>query len=279
MLPTANPFPGSTVTLLGSTTTYEPSGLALAKGKLYLASDDGYIYLYDHADNAWHEVFADKGADFESLTYSKGKLMAGVEKNKEPEIVRLAASSDGSLRKTSSWILELPKGVNAGDMEAMTFVPEEYCPFGRAKHYGGFFFAAFQSCLGKIFVYDLPKGKGRRGITGNKPICAYTVAVRMAASDMCFANGVLYVLFDDNVTTNILAACTTHRKEEKLTLQKQYGLPKENGSSSNYEGLAVDGQTIYLSRDDNAKPADNAVYYCPSTSIFPEGDLPSQNCD
>ena len=277
MLPTASLFPGHDITLLGSTTAYEPSGLALAKGKLYLASDDGCIYLYDRAGNAWHEVFADKGADFESLTYTKGKLMAGVESDEEPQIVRLAANSDGSLRKTSSWILQLPKGVKTGDMEAMTFVPEEYCPFGRAKHYGGFFFAAFQSCLGKIFVYDLPKGKCRRGITGNKPIEAYNIDVRMPTSDMCFANGVLYVLFDDNMTANILAAFTTHRKAEKLTLQKQYGLPKENGSSSNYEGLAVDGQTIYLARDDNANPADNAVYCCPSSSIFPDGKLPPQD--
>ena len=274
---TASPFPGNTVTLLGNTAAYEPSGLALAKGNLYLASDDGYIYRYDHAGNAWHEVFADQGADFESLAYAKGKLMVGVENDKEPEIVRLAANNDGSLKKTSSWILGLPKGVNAGDMEAMTFVPEAYCPFGRAQYYGGFFFTAFQSCLGKIFVYDLPKGSGRRLITGNKPIGAYNVDVMMSASDMCFANGVLYVLFDDNETANILAACTAHRKSEKLTLRKQYGLPKEHGSSSNYEGLAVDGQTVYLSRDDNANPADNAVYCCPSTSIFPDGELPPQD--
>lgn len=270
-------FPGSEITLLGNTTDYEPSGLALAKGKLYLASDDGYIYLYDQAGNAWHEVFADKGADFESLTCAKGKLMAGVESDKEPEIVRLAANSDGSLQRTSSWSLELPKGVKTGDMEAMTFVPEEYCSFGKAKHYGGFFFTAFQSCLGKIFVYDLPKGSGRQGITGKKPICIYNIDIMMSASDMCFANGVLYVLFDDNESANILAACTTHRKSEKLTLQKTYGMPKENGSSSNYEGLAIDGQTIYISRDDNANRASNAVYCCPSTSIFPERELPPQD--
>ncbi len=277
MMTSVNPFPGRDITLLGDATAYEPSGLALAKGKLYLASDEGCIYLYDRAGNAWHEVFADKGADFESLTYTKGKLMAGVESDKEPEIVRLDINSDGSLQKTSSWILELPKGMNAGDMEAMTFVPEEYCPFGRAKYYGGFFFTAFQSCLGKIFVYDLPKGEGRQGITGNKPICTYNINVMMSASDMCFANGVLYVLFDDNLTANILAACTTHRKAKKLTLKKKYSLPQENGSSSNYEGLAVDGQTIYLARDNNANSADNAVYCCPSSSIFPDGNLPPQD--
>lgn len=111
MMTIANPFIGRDITLLGNTTAYEPSGLAFAKGNLCLSSDEGCIYLYDQAGNAWQKVFADKGTDFESLTYTKGKLMAGVENNKEPEIVRLAVKNDGSLRKTSSWILELPKGV------------------------------------------------------------------------------------------------------------------------------------------------------------------------
>ncbi len=267
---TTMPFPGRTVILLGDTTHYEPSGLVLVNGNLYMASDDGYIYLYSNLDNTWKEVLDDNGSDFESITYAKKKLMVGIEEEKKPKIARLAMNNDGTLQKTSSWILELPNRVKLGDMEAMTFVPEEYCPFGKAKHYGGFFFVAFQSCLGKIFVYDLPKGDGKTDIKGNKSIHTYEINIHQSSSDMCFANGALYVLFDDNSNPNMFAVYTTHRKSKKLTYQKQYGLPLKNGSQSNYEGIAISGQTIYLARDDNNHSNNNAVYCCPSTSVFPQ---------
>ncbi len=270
---TTVPFPGSLTAVLGASTmsSYEPSGLALRSGVLGMASDNGKIARYNSSTNSWLTVLSGSN-DFESLTVANnGQVLAGVEgtSSNSASIVEVSLTN-GALGQ--SWKLN-----NVSGMEAMTFVPEAYTPFGPANTAGhpsafdGYFFIATQNDLNRVSVYRLDQGS-----SSGTWIKDYPIDISLQTSDMCFANGVLYVLFDDHNTTDLLGVyvINTNPSNKILAFQKQYGLPTVYGSNANYEGITFDGQTIYLGRDNNSDPATNGVFKFANTIIYPGSVLP-----
>ncbi|MFT3765741.1 MAG: hypothetical protein QM820_09520 [Minicystis sp.] len=277
-------FPGSSSTTLGNTTTYEPSGLALLNGTLYMASDKdpvtntGKIAKYNASTNQWSTEYS--GAyDFESLTVASGQLMVGVEGSSSAS----GSSNNAKIYKFDAVNKTLPQSwrLNAvSGMEAMTFVPEAYTPYGQANTtahpsaFDGYFFIATQNDPGLITVYRLDSGSSTATW-----IDEYTIDITMQASDMSFANGCLYVLFDENTTSDQLAVyiINTNPSNKMLAYQKQYDLPSVGSgtpSDANYEGITFNGQTIYLARDDNNSNANNFVKQYSNTIIYPQTVLP-----
>lgn len=271
----AVPFPGSSFTTLGSVSGYEPSGLALRSGVVYMASDNGKIAKFNTSTSSWSNVVTNSSpapTDFESLTVAtNNQLMVGIEGNSTSKIAKVDVAG-GQLGTTWS----LP---GVGNMEAMTFVPDNYGPLGPANtvahpsDFNGYFFVATQSNVGHIDVYRLDQGQ-----INATWVDGYDIDITLQVSDMAFANGVLYVLFDDQNTTDLLAVYVINgnpnQSPHMLAYQKEYSLPTINGTSKNFEGIAFDGQTIYLARDHNNVSSDNGVYKFPSTLIYPQNVLP-----
>ena len=298
------PFPGSNPSTLGNCTGYEPSGLVLANNQLYMASDNGILAVYDTTQKAWRTVYTATNntfssqaeidsnkptkPDFESITFAKGQLMLGVEgdSSHSPQIGRFDSTQNAF---TSSWLLTPPGTLSNGGMETMTFVPKEYCPAFNTSpngpYYGGYFFTAFQSLPGYIYVYDLPQGGGKMRGNGGSPVCTYNIDITLKASDICFANGVLYVLFDGGGAEDLLAVYTTHTASNEISYQKTYGLPQmpldthgaptSTSTKLDYEGLTVNGQTIYLARDSRNANTPNAVYQYINTLLYPLTTIPA----
>lgn len=271
---TTVPFPGSLTATLGASTisSYEPSGLARRNGVLYMASDKGEIARYVSSSNTWTTEISGSD-DFESLTTAtNNQLMVGVEgtTSNAARIRKVNIGSPSSLGQ--SWTLS-----NVSNMEAMTFVPDNYTPFGPANTTGhpsdfnGYFFVATQNNVGSIAAYRLDQGSS----TGTK-VGDYAIDITLQTSDLVFANGVLYALFDDHNATDLLAVyvVNTNPSNKVLGFQKQYGLPNVNGTDFNYEGITFDGQTIYLGRDNNNNSSDNGVYQFANTIIYPQTVLP-----
>lgn len=273
-------FPGSLTATLGASTvaSYEPSGLALLNSTVYMASDNGMIARYNAQSGAWQTVLTSTTSgltDFESLAVATGnQLMVGVEgsSSSSPATIAKVNVAGGALGQ--KWKLS---GVT--NMEAMTFVPDSYSPLGPANttahpgDFNGYFFVSTQNNLGHIDVYRLDRSQAY-----GTWVDGYDIDITLQPSDMIFANGVLYVLFDDHNSDDLLAVYVINTNPSQsphvLAYQKQYALPTVNGTNVNFEGIAFDGQTIYLGRDHNNVPSDNGVYQFANTIIYPQTVLP-----
>lgn len=273
-------FPGNLTASIGpsNVSSYEPSGLARRNGILYMASDDGKIARYDSSSATWKTEITSTNSnfsDFESLTVAtNNQLLVGVEGKNTSNPAQIAKVNLSSKSFGQSWRLN---GVT--NMEAMTFVPDTYSPLGPANttahpgDFSGYFFVATQQNPGHIAVYRLDRDDSDGTLVDN-----YDIDIDLQTSDMCFANGVLYVLFDDHNATDLIAVYVINTNPNQnphiLAYQKQYGLPTINGTSFNYEGITFDYQTIYLGRDHNGSPSDNGVYQFADTLIYPLTVLP-----
>jgi hypothetical protein len=193
----------------------------------------------------------------------------------------------------NSWQLDgcLPEGSkeNAG-MEALTFVPNGSYPsdWASSPHYGGVFLVAVQAQKKKIFVYDLPGGSNAdgssRGLQTVNPVASgtglsggtltvpvpssYTDANLPAdtgktplLSDLFFdaAGGVLYALYDGGSTYDYLQALSLDTSTGTLT-----ELWCQRAPWYGCEGVAVDGDDLYIAIDNNnADDQSDGVYQLP----------------
>ncbi len=262
-----------TTTSGGTTITLEPSGLAVLNNTLYMASDNGYLMSMAvgsgaKLDQPWtitHNFTNDSGYsgnkdsyDLESITVVTGELMIGVEGSSSysPHIIRYSNSGPTG----STWAIT-DVTLTGGGMEAMTFVPSSACSnFGGKAAYGGYFFAAYQSKTGYVYVYDLPQGSGTSHTVSNHlKKFAITDAdgntINMKASDMCFADGYLFVLFDGGGTSgqkDEIHIFSINSDGNGLTHVGASQLPSITGiwtAQTDFEGLTIDGSNMYLSVD------------------------------
>ncbi len=288
MVTTLQKFPLSGGQQVGSENvgSYEPSGLVVLNNKLYMASDNGYLMSVDLASGdqkQWNKVhnftndpdYQDNSDsyDFESITVVTGKLMIGVEgsKNYNPHIVRYNTQYDNTTGSTwninpppSPTSNNQPSSLSHGGMEAMTFVPLSYCPgFNETKngtnpYYDGYFFAAFQSIPGYIYVYNLPQGsKTEHDIDSDNYVCCFKIDVEMEASDMCFYDGYLFVLFDGGGSQDELHlfSIISPDSETGLIDVVQSPLPQLPGwtKQTDFEALAISGNYMFLGVDGSSK--------------------------
>lgn len=267
------PFPGSNPATLGNATSYQPSGLAIRSGVLWMASNDGKIARWN--TSSWTTVVQSTTSgltDFEALTVAtNNQLMVGIEGNTTSKIAKVDIAGQ---QLGTSWSLP-----GVANMEAMTFVPDTYSPLGPANtsahpsDFNGYFFVATQSNPGRIDVYRLDRFQ-----TNATLVDGYDIDIPYQTSDLSFANGVLYVLFDDENETDLLAVYVINtnpsRSPHMLAYQKEYAPPSIEDMTNNYEGIAFAGQTIYLARDSNEEPLDNGVYQFANTGIYPNAVFP-----
>jgi hypothetical protein len=286
------PFPctagqqvGSSYTLSNGSVTLEPSGLVVLNDTLYMASDNGYLVSMDVSSGAslsqaWTEVHNftnDSGYkdnknnyDLESITTATGKLMIGVEGKAgngsnayDPHIFRYDTANDDTT--SSIWDLSDVTLGSAGGMEAMTFVPGSACPpksssayYGGNQYYGGYFFAAYQSKTGYVYVYDLPEGNNDTHTVSNH-LQKFEIKdgngamITLEASDMCFANNHLFILFDGggNNAKDEIHVFAIRSDGTGLDHAGASYLPVLTGWSNqtDFEGLTIDGSDLYLSVD------------------------------
>lgn len=289
---------GYTITSNSQTITLEPSGLVVLNDTLYMVSDNGYLVSLDVSsgaslDTAWtqvHNFTNDPGYqgnsnkyDLECITVATGKLMIGVEGSisYDPHILRYDTANN---QPTSSiWDIS-DVTLTGGGMEAMTFVPGSACPpktvngksnsayYGGDQYYGGYFFAAYQSKTGYVYVYDLPKGADQTHTVSNhlkkfelKDGSGATIT--MEASDMCFANNYLFILFDGGDTQDVIHLFSIRSDGAGLDHAGASYLPvlTEWDNQTDFEGLTIDGSNLYLSVD--ASNSTKLVYQFTDYSI------------
>jgi len=282
------PMNEATKLLDASSNDYEPSGLTLVGDSLYMVSDNGKLSLCSPSatPTRWPSQTLCTPTDdthpksfpygFESIDYVKGKLMLGVEgadnarNQRYPMILRFdqtATTTSHPLGQLtgSQWILEIDKLDDNAGMEAMTFVPDAFCPssWGSSTHYGGLFLVAVQSRPGKIYVYDLPKGS-RKSHTIKSYRTSFTTGLsKLELSDMCFDNGTLYVLYDDKIdvlTTLTLSKSGVSFKNQTMPPIWPSSMPQGGSPVKNCEGVAVRGSTLYLGLDQNSSSLRNYVF-------------------
>jgi hypothetical protein len=248
-----------------------------------------------------------KAYDYESVTFANGNLMIGVEGDRDdnsggltkPVIKRFdqnrTSKDDPAGDFTgSTWTLngiDFGSKNNAGGMEAMTLVPYGKYPSNwtdGAPHYGGIFFAAVQANYGRIYVYELPQGHGNPGSaslqnlgSASNPLQVPTVTSAPSGSkplisDMFFDVGsnALYVLYDGGKDANGNDLGNDYL--QKLTISTSNSATGSNALTkvwdtelpwTDCEGLAVDGNTLYLAIDVSSSSsmpkADDGVYVLP----------------
>lgn len=271
------PVPLSSATILyqGPQSDLEPSGLTLdtATHTLYMVSDNGKLAAknLNNETSSWIEQTLSytyqsksKTYGFECIALVKGDLMLGVEGADEdngqpyPRILRFDQNNTSSTNPLgtltgSEWVLEIDDLDDNGGMEAMTFVPDAYCPssWGSSSYYGGFFLVALQSKPGTVYVYDLPKGSGKSHTVKDYVASFSTDVLNLKSSDMCFDAGKLYILYDDTFD----ALQVFNLSKDGITLANQTQPPTKN-----CEGITVNGTTLYLALDQNSNSKDNYVY-------------------
>lgn len=289
---------GYTITVDQQSVTLEPSGLVVLSDTLYMVSDNGYLVSIDVSagaalDTGWtmvHNFTNDAGYsdnsdkyDLECITVATGSLMVGVEGSSQydPHILRYDTTRDaptGSVWDISDVTL------SGGGMEAMTLVPSSACPpetlngqrnpafYGGTAYYGGYFFAAYQSKAGYVYVYDLPKGGGATQTVGShlKKFQINDAAgnmITLQASDMCFADGYLFVLFDGGGSQDELHLFSVRADGTGLDHVAASYLPSITGwtAKTDFEGLTIDGTNLYLSVD--ARNSTKLVYRYTDYSI------------
>lgn len=159
-------------------------------------------------------------------------------------------------------------------MEAMTLVPYTKYPSSWTDgepHSGGvFFFVAVQAVYGKVYVYELPQGHGNPGSaslpdlgSATNPLQVPTVTSapngsKPLISDMFFdaASSALYVLYDGGKDSQGHSLGNDYL--QKLRISTSNGSTGSNTLTKvwdtqlpwlNCEGLAIDGNTLYVSVD------------------------------
>jgi len=310
------PFPctsgnqvGSSYTLSNGSITLEPSGLVVLNDTLYMASDNGYLVSMDvtpgaQLDKAWtqvHNFTNDSGYkdsknnyDLESITTATGKLMIGVEGKSgsgsntyDPHIFRYDTVNNDTT--SSIWDLTDVTLGSAGGMEAMTFVPGSACPpktvngksnsayYGGNQYYGGYFFAAYQSKTGYVYIYDLPEGDNDTH-TVSSHLQKFEITdgsgamITLEASDMCFANNHLFILFDGGGSSGAKDEIHVFSIRSDGTGLDHAGasyLPVLTGwtNQTDFEGLTIDGSDLYLSVDASDSTNTKLVYQFTDYSI------------
>lgn len=280
------PINQATTLLQISADVFEPSGLTLVTSQterlLYMVSDNGKLALKNlsQSDSDWvSQSFSNDGGypyGFESLTMAKGELMLGVEgadsdkDQKYPTIMRFDQTQTDQAHPLgkltgSVWELKISGLDDNAGMEAMTFVPDAYCPtaWGQSSYYGGFFLVALQSQPGKIYVYDLPKGSGKKHTVSSPRASFSTGLLNLKASDMSFDQGTLYVLYDDKIdalTTLTLSSAGVSFANQTMPPIWPAGTPQAGDPVKNCEGIAVSGTTLFLGLDQNDDKLDNYVF-------------------
>ncbi len=290
---------GYTLTNGSQTITLEPSGLVVLNNTLYMVSDNGYLVSMDVSsgaslNTAWiqvHNFTNDSGYkdnsdsyDLECITVATGELMIGVEGNSsyDPHILRYDTGSNGPTG--SIWDFT-DVTLTTGGMEAMTLVPGSACPpemidglpnpdyYGGDQYYGGYFFAAYQSKTGYVYVYDLPQGSGTTHTVPNH-LKKFQIndgsgqKITMEASDMCFADGYLFILFDGGGTQDEIHLFSIRPDGNGLDHKGASYLPVLTGwnNQTDFEGLTIDGSNLYLSMD-ASNPTKKLVYQFTDYSI------------
>lgn len=284
---------GYTLTSNGQDVTLEPSGLVVLSNKLYMVSDNGYLMRIavgsgaTPSTTAWTMVhnftndpdYSDDSDkyDLECITVATGSLMVGVEGSSKynPHILRYDTATDAPTG--SVWDLG-DVTLTGGGMEAMTLVPSSACPpaqkdnaanpayYGGDQYYGGYFFAAYQSKTGYVYVYDLPKGGG-----GTQSVNTHLkkfelkdgdgAMITLEASDMCFADNTLFVLFDGGGDQDELHLFSIRSDGTGLDHVAASYLPSITGvwtAKTDFEGITIDGTNLYLSVD--ARNSTKLVY-------------------
>lgn len=258
---------GCTITEGSKTITLEPSGLVVVSNKLYMVSDNGYLVSMDVSSGdlstkSWtkvHNFSNDPGLsgdranyDLESITLAGGKLMIGVEGDSthSPNIFRFDTSTNAATG--SAWNLT-DVTLTGGGMEAMTFVPIGTDLYGGTRFYNGYFFASYQSLIGSVYVYDLPQSTNvTTDVTSAVRVFDLTDGTKkmtLPASDMCFANGYLFVLFDKRGTTNEIHVYSIRSDGTGLNHKGAYYVPTVAGLQTDFEGITIDGSNMYLCID------------------------------
>lgn len=283
---TAGQQVGSSYTLSdgSQTITLEPSGLVVLNDTLYMVSDNGYLVSMDVSSGAslsraWtkvHNFTNDSGYqgnsdkyDLECITVATGKLMIGVEGSSSysPHILRYDTVNNDTT--SSIWNIT-DVTLTGGGMEAMTFVPGSACPqktvngksnpayYGGGQYYGGYFFAAYQSKTGYVYVYDLVEGNNETHTVSDhlkkfELKDASGATITMKASDMCFANNYLFILFDGGGTQDEIHVFSIRSDGSGLDHAGASYLPVLSGwdKKTDFEGLTIDGSNLYLSVDAN----------------------------
>jgi hypothetical protein len=195
----------------------------------------------------------------------EGKAGSG-SNNYDPHIFRYDTANDDTT--SSIWdITDVTLG-SAGGMEAMTFVPGSACPpktvngnsnpayYGGNQYYGGYFFAAYQSKTGYVYIYDLPEGNNDTHTVSNH-LQKFEITdgsghmITLEASDMCFANNYLFILFDGGGTQDEIHIFSIRSDGTGLDHAGASYLPVLAGWSdqTDFEGLTIDGSDLYLSVD------------------------------
>lgn len=228
-----------------------------------------------------------KPNDLECVTFAKGNIMLGVEGDRTsstqttpttPYILRFDQTNDGNgdINKVgkltgSSWDLNglLPRdaGTNSG-MEGLTFIPNGSFPsrWSSGGYYGGVFLASTQSTAGKASVYCLAQGGGDED-TAASPVAvssdglasgvltipaprAFTGASQdpPLISELFFdgSRGALWVLYDGGASADYLQALSLNASTGALVELWSDSLPWQG-----VEGMAVDGDDLYLAIDNN----------------------------
>jgi len=226
-----------------------------------------------------------KPNDFECVTFANGNVMIGVEGDRPydtatgkddgsddaktpPHILRFDQEDDdnGNIKKVgtltgSSWDLTdlLPSGAkkNAG-MEGLTFIPNGYFPstWSDGGHYGGIFLATTQSSGGTAQAYCLAQGSDRNGKTQEDLASSAVATLTIPApstdgpliSELFFdtQRGCLWVLYDGGASSDYLQALTLDTTDGTLTQAWA-----DNAPWLGVEGMAVDGDDLYLAIDNN----------------------------
>lgn len=271
-------------TQLFKQTDLEPSGLAYFGSKIYIASDNGIIASMNPDGTERANVFTlapevdEKYGDFESIATDGTNLYVGLEggaendKPKFPKVVQF----DTSTNKIQGyhWSLSSPepaKGKNNG-MEAFT-------------HYSGdYYFMAFQSEKGVIYVYNLNKNNSGGGLgTAVKFTLPEPDGNDGKLSDLYWhgARQRLYALYDSNaksganylqelsVTVTEVAISTTQTEKVYSATQtdlwitpaycKHPDISTEDLSTADWESCTFVGDDLYLGLD-RSHPSTNTLY-------------------
>jgi hypothetical protein len=267
MTVTTSPWPTSTrstVLTTGpeSSSPLEPSGLTVwsdgSTDWLYLVSDNGKIARSQIGSSSWsiHDYGDSKANDFESIATVTGELMVGVEGARSdvpnPQIKRFDPTDDsdspiGSFTGSVWNLTGLDLDDNSG-MEGLTFVPVGSYPSAwtsATPYYGGVMLAAFQSYPGTIYAFNLPKGNGD---THNvQAIAQFTTQLAdKKISELAFANGKLYVLYDDSTDWLEELVLNADQTAFVTTFVTQ---PPYVGN----EAMTVLGSDLYLGLDQSGK--------------------------
>ncbi len=219
---------------------------------------------------------------FESITSIGSKLMVGVEGGETGQtspLIREFDPSDTTQSPIGSftgnvWSLNFGSlGANKG-MEAMTFVPAAQAPTTWSRtnnNFNGYFLVGLQTTPSVIYVYNLPAGNGGTQIMNTAGSDNYgqitsfsTALLNVKMSDMCFAGGNLWVLYDD-----VYDALQKLQLTPSIALVTQTmpmtptGVAAKDGAPTmvNCEGITFNGSTMFLALDQNDSDPNYVLQY------------------